>query len=431
MSKITLISCIILVTLIAPLIIIPAANASTSTMWSKTYGGSASDRAFSLIKTQDGGYALIGTSFSFSSNGFVNAMIVKTDSDGNLQWNQTYGGLGASYPCAFVQTTDGGYALVGYTYSLDGTSSLNSWFAKTDSAGKLQWNKTYSELGTLISNLVQTPDGGYAIVGYTTMSEEIIYAWLAKTDVDGNIQWKQNYGTTGGNEIFAIIQTSNGSYTLAGYTTSAGAGQEDFWLIRTDSSGTMQWNQTYGSANYDMLSSFVQTADDGYALFGYTTSSNTNSDDFMLVKTDPSGILQWTKTYGGTNIDEAFYGIQTTDNGYALTGVTATINGTGNAWIVKTDTQGNMQWNQTYGNSTENILYAIVQANDGGYVGAGYTNSTVNSQDFWLLKTDENGVVPEFSDLFAVPLFAICTIIVALILRKNITKKHDTPLFPF
>ncbi len=435
MSKLaTIVSCIFLVTLVVSLIIIPYANALTST-WNKTYGGSSNDRAFSLIKTQEGGYALLGTSMSFSVSGLVSALLVTTDADGNLLWNQTYAGLGATYPDALVQTSDGGYALAGYTYTIDGTSSSSPWFAKTDSAGNLQWNKTYNELGSLIGNLVQTSDGGYALVGFATISDQLIQAWLAKTDANGTIQWKQTYGTSGENELYTIIQTSDGGYTLGGYTTSTGAGQNDFWIIKTDSNGTMLWNYAYGTSSHDMLSTFVQTSDGGYALFGYSNSSSTSTEDFMMIKISASGILEWTKIYEDSNIDEAFSGIQTSDGGYALAGVTAATNGTVYGRMIKTDTDGGLQWSKTYGASNENVLYTLVEVTDGGYVLTGFTKTTASSEDYWLLKTDQNGVVPassepspsptisEFPGLLTVPLLAACTIIAALVLRKTVTRK--------
>lgn len=433
MSKPVLVSCIVLVTLVASLMIIPYVNASST--WSKTYGGAFSDRGFSIVKTQEGGYALLGTSMSYSLSGLVNALLIVTDANGNLLWNQTYAGLGAVYPDALIQTSDGGYALAGYTYNLDGTSASSPWLAKTDSAGNLQWNKTYSELGFLISNLVQTSDGGYALVGFTTIDQQLIQSWLAKTDAEGVIEWTQTYGSSGENELYAIIQTKDGGYTLGGYTTGAGAGQDDFWLIKTDSNGVILWNYTYGTSDRDTLGNFVQTSDDGYALFGYSNSSSTGTDDFMMVKTDASGVLEWTKIYEDSNTDEAFSGLQTSDGSYVIAGITAMDNGNVYGRVIKTDANGNLLWNKTYGDSNANILYNLVEDNDGGYVLTGFINTTASSEDFWLLKIDQNGIasisaepspsptIPEFPGLLAVPLLAACMMIAALVFRRTIIRK--------
>lgn len=421
MYKVNLITCLTLVALTISLII-PCVTASSSTMWSKTYGGLDNDRAFSIIQTADGGYAVVGTSLSYSTTGYVNALLLVTDVNGELLWNTTYSGLGATYPCAFIQTSDGGYALAGYSYDLGNAGSLYPWLAKTDNAGNLQWNRTYTDLGSLIFNLVQTVDGGYALVGYITHSEEVVSAWLAKTDAYGNVTWSQEYGTSGDNELYAVLQNSDEGYTLAGYTTSAGEGKEDFWLIQTDSAGNMRWSQTYGTPEYDMFNSLIRTADGGYALVGYSNASGV-SEDYLLIKTNSLGEIQWNQTYGDSTIDEAFSGIQTTDGGYALTGVTVTSDGRGNAWLVKTNSEGNMVWNQTYTGSADSVLYSIIQVNDNGYVLAGFTNSSSTSQDVWILKTDENGVIPEFSGSFVLLLLAICTIFVAIILKRTVTKK--------
>lgn len=423
MTKVNKVPCLVLLILAFSLMVLPCVNALSSTVWSKTYGGSSNDRAFSLIQNKEGGYTVMGTSLSYSASGLVEALLIATDVDGTLLWNQTYSGLGASYPCAFVQTIDSGYALVGYSYDLNNTGSIYPWFAKTDGAGNLQWNRTYPELGSVIFNVIQTNDGGYALVGYITQSEAFVSSYLAKLDADGNVTWTQNYGTSGDNELYTVIQTTGGGYTLAGYTTSGVSGNEDFWLIGTDSSGVIQWDQTYDSSNSDFFNSLVQTADGGYALIGYSNSSNTNSDDYTLIKTNSLGVMEWNKTYGGSNLEEAFSGVQTSDGGYALTGVKVTDEGYGNAWLIKTDSEGNLLWNQTYGESADSVLYSIIQISDDGYVLAGYTNSSSTGQDVWLVRTDQNGVIPEFSVFFLLPLMVSCTIIAVFFLKKKITTK--------
>ena len=125
--------------------------------------------------------------------------------------------------------------------------------------------------------------------------------------------WQQTYGGADDDGALSLIQTSDGGYAMAGYTRSYGAGEDDFWLVKIDGSGSMQWNRTYGGTGADIASSLIETSDGGYALVGYTGSFGAGGDDFWLVKTDDSGNMQWNQTYGGNGEDYAFSLVQTSD----------------------------------------------------------------------------------------------------------------------
>jgi hypothetical protein len=239
--------------------------------------------------------------------------------------------------------------------------------------------------------------------------------------------WSQTYGGTGDDEAYSVIQTSDGGYALAGYTDSYGAYsfQYDFWLVKTDASGNAQWNRTYGGTGNDQAYALVQTSDGGYALAGRTNSFGAGQYDFWLVKTDYAGNMQWNKTYGGTSYDYAYSVVQTSDGGYALAGHTRSFGaGSTDFWLVKTDASGNAQWNKTYGGTEFDAAYALVETGDGGYALAGITLSYgASNSDFWLVKTDENGVIPEFPSFLMLPLFAALTIIAVVLAKKRLPKK--------
>jgi len=253
------------------------------------------------------------------------------------------------------------------------------------------WNKTYGGGATNEAHsLVQTSDGGYAIAGYTTSSGAGFQDfWLVKTDVSGNMQWNKTYGGAGDDEARSLVQTSDGGYALAGYTKSFGAGYSDFWLVKTDMNGNMEWNKTYGGIFEDVAVSMVQTNDGGYALTGTTNSFGTTMYDFWLVKTDANGNMQWNETYGGIGNNVPCSVVQTSDGGYAIAGTTGFVGWSGDFWLVKTDANGNMQWNETYGNGGKgvNMAFSAVQTGDGGYAIVGASAYAY----VWLVKTDANG----------------------------------------
>jgi predicted secreted protein len=387
--------------------------------WSQAYGGLGDNETFSVVQTSDGGFALAGYTNSSGAGGY-DGWLVKINSSGTMQWNQTYGGSNDDFAFSVIQTSDSGYALAGITTSY-GAGESNVWLVKTDSLGNIQWNQTYGgRAHNGAFSVVETGDGGYAIAGFTNSygagSNDF---WLIKTDSSGNMQWNQTYGGTGDEEASCVVQTSDGGFALAGYTNSLGAGSYDFWLVKTDSSGTVLWNRTYGYPDDDEAEYVVQTGDGGYALAGCTNSTGAGGLDFWLVKTDSSGTLQWSQTYGGAGDEAANALVQTSDGGYALAGWTTSY-GAGDAdfWLVKTTSTGAMQWSKTYGGGGDDEAYSLVQTSDGGYALAGFTSSYgTGYYDGFLVKADSagNSVMPQSSG-FSIPYSAIVIVLIVVVI---------------
>jgi predicted secreted protein len=360
----------------------------------RTYGQPRLEEAYCVVETGDGGYALAGSTLS-TSNGAHDAWLIKTDADGNVEWSGTYGGADTDATYSIVQTGDGGYALAGITESF-GVGGGDSWLVKVDSSGKMEWNKTYG--GTAydeVQSVVDTSDGGYALAGSTTsFGAGGSDYWLVKVDASGNIEWSKAYG--GRNEEWAqcVVETKDSGFALAGSAEPFGAGDQDFRLVKVDASGNMEWNKTYGGADSDIGNSVVETSDGGYALAGDTASFGAGGEDFWLIKTDAEGNMQWNRTYGGANDDTAFSLVQTSDGGYALGGDTLSVGaGSYDAWLIKTDSDGNAQWNKTYGGRNFDGVHALIQTSDWGYALAGSTApyGMEPDHDFWFVKVDSAG----------------------------------------
>jgi hypothetical protein len=370
-------------------------DSSGNVQWNKTYGGISTDYAFSVVQTGDGGYALAGYTNSYGA-GYTDFWLVKTDSAGNMQWNKTYGG-GASYDFAqsSALTSDGGYVLAGYTYPYGSSNNADALLVKTDSAGNAQWSKIYTTPSDEVGrSMIQTVDGGYALAGY--IASPIGYGndfLLAKISSAGNMQWYETYASSAYDECaYSLIQTFDGGYVLAGYVSSRA---DDFWLVKTDSRGVLELDLVFGGNYDDRAYSLIQTNDGGYALTGYARSYSGGTHDahFWLVKTDSAGNVQLNKTYGGTGDDVAYSLIQTNDGGYALAGSTKSYGaGDTDFWLVRTDSAGNMLWSKTYGGTVDDVAYSLIQTSDGGYALAGSTKSYgAGNYDFWLVRTDSSG----------------------------------------
>jgi hypothetical protein len=253
-----------------------------------------------------------------------------------------------------------------------------------------EWDRTFGGTSSDFAYSVQqTTDSGYVLVGHTdSFGAGSNDAWLVKTDANGMMQWNRTFGRPKSDTAWAVRQTAEGGYVLAGYTNSFGAGGYDFWLVKTDANGNELWNRTFGGPSGDFAHSVQQTVDGGYILSGDTNSFGAGSYDFWLVKTDANGMMQWNRTFGGTSIEGTYSVQQTTDGGYILSGDTNSFGaGSYDFWLVKTDANGMMQWNRTFGGTSDEEAYSAQQTTDGGYILAGHTDSFgAGSYDAWLVK---------------------------------------------
>jgi len=386
----------ILLVLVSTSVLVLALNAQLvhcptlpDTEWSRTYGGINRDVSSSVVQTADGGYAMAGATVPFGESKAA-SWLVKTDAAGNLQWNKTYRAADFSEAWSLIQTSDGGYAIAGDTglYTSDGLR-IDFELVKTDSIGNLIWNKTYGGVGwDRARSLVQTSDGGFALAGQVSSfgagSDDF---WLVKTDLHGNLQWNKTYGGSGRDIAYSLVQTSDGGYALTGMTESFSSDSE-FWLARVDPAGNMLWNKTYGGPEDDIARKIIRASDGGYALTGMTFSYGVGRDDFWLVKTDSAGNIQWNRTYGGADWDAADSIIQTNDGGYVIAGDTDSLGaGSYDFWLIRTDALGNMLWNKTCGGIDIEFASSMVETSDGGCVITGSTKSFgAGDYDFWLIK---------------------------------------------
>ena len=374
-----------------------SSSATPAVEWEKVLPGGLGISATCIIQTSDGGYAVGGDcDFNTGAGGYL----VKLDSSGNMQWNQSYVKYAVSIYSnsieALVQTKDGGYAF------LLGDSCL----IKTNSEGKIQWNVTFNSID-LASRLVQTSDAGYAVSGdeVPTQPENGHYEsnfWLAKYSPSGASLWNNTYSGLGFIAGGLLVQCSDGGFTLAG--TASGI-EDEFTLAKTDSSGNLLWYKTFAGAG--MVASAIQASDGGFVLGG------SDGSNVWLLKTDSSGNLQWTQTYAGNvtySPPVSYYGwpypnfslgavIQTSDGGLAFTGYAPAQYEPNNeayfsqrAWLVKTDSDGNVQWNETFGA----VFYsfagnALIETKDGGFAVAGYSQQPGGedtSGNYYVVKTE-------------------------------------------
>ncbi|HXH18330.1 MAG TPA: S8 family serine peptidase, partial [Chitinophagales bacterium] len=347
-------------------------DAAGNILWQKALGGTSDDKATSVQQTSDGGFVVAG--YAISNNGNVSGnhggrdvWIVKLDAGGNIQWQKALGGSSTDEANAIQQTTDGGYIMAGWTFSTNGDVT-----------------------------------GNHGMHDF----------WVVKLNATGSIVWQKCLGGSSIDIAYSVRETSDGNYIVAGssYSTNGDVtlnrGTSDYWVVKLNAGGSIMWQKSFGGSAADQANSVQPTSDGGYIVAGYSASYNGDvtgshgSRDYWVVKLNASGALQWQKALGGTQSDEATSVIQTSDGGYAVTGYASSNNGNVSSnhggqdfWTVKLDASGNIQWQRTHGGSANEKAYAVAHTGDGGFVLAGSSDSNngdvsgnQGGADFWIVK---------------------------------------------
>ena len=308
---------------------------------------------------------------------------------------KSFGGSERDFGQSVIETSDGGYAVLGLTRSF-GVSNFDFWMLRLDANGDTLWQKTYgagdNEFGR---SVIQTSDGGFALAGFIgsgSFGAGTVDGWLLRLDADGNVLWQQTYGGTAYDDAFAIVQNADGGFTLAGGTRSAGAGSADFWVFRVDPSGTLLWQKTFGTPEYDFAFDIVSTTDGGYVITG---GVHCFADcDFWVIRLDADGNLVFEQTYGGSAREFGAAVAATGDGGFVIVGDTESISSSRDAWVIKIDATGGVVWEKAFGGNTSDIANGIAEATDGSLIvtGGDFDPATGVAAP-WLMKLDENGNV--------------------------------------
>jgi uncharacterized delta-60 repeat protein len=324
--------------------------ASALTWWAKSYGGTGEeDCAYSIQQTSDGGYVMAGDTTSFGESA-DHVWIVKLNGDGTIAWEHASRAAGADHARSIQQTSDGGYVVAGWTGLGAGWEDV--WVLKLNSDGEVAWQKAYGGADEeKPSQIQQTSDGGYIVAGVARSFGVGGYdLWVLKLNSTGTVSWQKTYGGPDYEETGSIQQTSDGGYIVLGGTSSFGAGLNDLWVLKLNDDGTVAWQKTYGGTDYEETGSIQQTSDGGYIVAGKTHSFGAGGGDFWVLKLDSAGTVEWEKTYGGTNEDYAYSIQQTADGGYVVAGDTTSFGAGGeDFWVLKLDSDGTILFNPASG----------------------------------------------------------------------------------
>jgi hypothetical protein len=378
--------------------------------FNKVYGGSQREEATSIIRTKDDGYLFTGS--AESTDGDVSgkavgydAWVVKLNKSGGIQWQKPLGGKSFEQMLAAAQTKDDGYIVAGYTYSNDGDVSgkhgrgntTDAWVVKLNASGTIQWQKALGGSGYDIAYAITTSsDGGYVVAGYTDSENGDVHnthgleeVWIVKLDDSGNIQWQKTLGGSDNDRAYGIAATADGGYVIAAGTGSTDGdiqnnkgGVEDAWIIKVDGEGKILWQTTLGGRLWDEVRAVTTTKEGDYLFAGFTEGDSGFSDAWVI-KFDQAGHMLWQKTFGGSSSDGASSIAASPDGGFAIAGYTESSDGDvsgyhgggySDAWVVKADNTGAIEWQKALGGTEQEAGAGIVRTR-GGFAMAGWTRS--------------------------------------------------------
>ena len=473
------------------LFVFPLFAHSQDILWEKSYGGTHADYLFDAQPTADYGFVLAGSSLSNKTGnktddnqGDLDYWIWKMNEKGDLDWQKSIGGSGFDLLQSIKNTRDGGFILAGTSSSRTGFQKKEDckgitdfWVVKLDASGGEQWQRTIGGSGQdELLCAFQTKDGGYILGGSSSSNPPVISIkpdaksiatttadlfnkseksrgnmdyWIVKLDKQGDIEWQKTYGGQYADVLRSMEQTTDNGYILAGYSNSPISGDKtvsnkgigDFWIIKINDTGEIQWQNTYGAEGDDQPYVIHQTSDEGYIVGGNSNSKNalttmggivSNGTDYWVLKLDRDGGVLWSKTYDFGKVDILTSLVENKDQTYLIGGYAQSENkrpregivgkamnmvnkekdGINDYIALKIDEKGEEIWKKTVGSAGEDILRKLVETRDGGYLMAGTSNSSaskdkngsIGGNDFWVVKLkDKEKVEKVKSSIEAIP----------------------------
>lgn len=353
-------------------------NQAGNIEWQKTYGGSYDDVLVKIKVVNGGGYIAIG--YTTSNDGDVSGLhggddiwVIRLDNSGNIIWQKCLGGSLIEFPGSVYQTSSGGFIVCGNSNSHDGDVSGvhpnisnfgDAWVVGLDASGNILWQHCYGGTGGESTGIIEeTADGGFIFGCYSASNDGDVSGnsggdyWLVRINVSGNIIWQKCYGGIQGETPYSLVQVTDG-YVLAGISLSDGGqndnhGRGDVWILKTDLNGNLLWQKFYGGTEIEFAHSLIRARDGGFLIAGMSKSSDGNlcknygEEDYLVLKINAAGNLEWQKSFGGTNKDKAFGIIEAPDgsiyiNGSAISNdndVTGN-HGLSDLWLIKLSFSG-------------------------------------------------------------------------------------------
>ncbi|MFW9924679.1 MAG: hypothetical protein ACFFDW_15465 [Candidatus Thorarchaeota archaeon] len=422
-------------------------------LWSKTFGTSYEDVGKSIIKSSLGGYAICGWT-NGSGAGDYDILLIRIASDGTQVWNLTIGDVDDDKGYQVVNCANGDFALSAtYTNNSVAITNTDFMLARIANNGTLLWSRTYSGpeqtggsyIGDIGRSIIECTNGDFVAAGVTTTTTGGCDIWFFRVTSTGQKIWERLYHHWDIDRCFSphsVVQCTDGGFAIAGYTYNS-TDSNDVWLIRTNQNGIPLWNQTFGdSSGYQRPEGLVQCADGGFGIIANTHSFGAGQSDFWVIRTNAFGIQLWNQTYGGIYEDTGAAICAMGDGGFTLGGTTHSFDvGNGDLWLIRTDVSGQVLWNHTVGDPYGNGLNSFIYEGNATYSTIGTTNSLGEPFcDIWSTKiyiaiipentttpitSPTNSTTPTGNSTTMGIVFTVGTIIGLIVMTTVITKRKN------
>ncbi len=377
---------------LACLILMQVGHIHAQYTFTQTYGGERDERAMSVIQTKSGDYVLAGATSSFG-NGKTDVLVVRVDEQGNELWKKHLGGTHFDWANSITETRAGNFIVAGYSQD-EKTKTQNAWVFLLDQSGRGIWSHKYGgEKADEAKTVIQTSDGGFAVAGFShSYGKGKSDVWLLRLNASGEEIWQKTYGGSEIERAYAIQETDEGDFIMAGFTQSFGNGKADILVLKVNKNGKGIWKKNYGGKENEAVESLAITQDGDIMLAGWSASGSQGELEGIIMRLDKKGNPRWKKSYGQAGND-SFHAIKKIDDGFALVGTTSnTGDDAAQIWLMKIDKEGEMIWQKRSSGEEHDYGYGLALASDRGFVVAGSTNSySKGGSDMLLIKTDEYG----------------------------------------
>ncbi len=370
------------------------AHQSQSATWERLHSKKSTDCFRNVKEVPAGGFVVAGYSANLTPND-TDGIIIRFNDNGDTLWTFTYNGPNSKEDCFYkvVPTSDGGFVVCGYSRSFGGGD--NAMILKLNSSGHLQWVEDWGGSGTeRAQDIIELSNGKFVVVGYTTSSPAHYYdAFILKLDESGSTMWSKVYGWNNYDDANSVKVLPDGGFIMGGQSNN------NLFLIRTNSSGDTLWTKVWGTSGIDNIEcvNYAQGSGNGFIISGSTDGPGSGGDDGYVVKTDSGGNQLWAKTYGGS-LNDDYHRIElTNDGGYFASGTSSDGPWADpNIWVTKIDASGNVAWDNYFGGPHHDHGYGGTPTSDGGYIVVGHSHS-FNDDDFLeeglVVKMNSSGQV--------------------------------------
>ena len=370
-------------------------NKDGEKVWEDSFGGRGADGGNDVLGTSDGGYISVGYTNAYGS-GKNDVWIIKTDFNGEKQWSRVYGGKLDDYGWGVTESDDGGYVIAGETFSF-GSGQSDIYLLKIDSNGNMKWNTTFGGLAEDVAySVVNSNDGGFIVAAQTkSYGKGGSDGMIVKFDSKGIKQWNRLFGGKGLDYLKSITVDSLKGYILAGGSRSFNDGDNQGWVLSVNNDGYLRWEKTYGDVGEDGFNMITRTKDGGFVAVGSSASFfSKGMKDVIMIKLDSAGQKLWMNLYGGRENDIGNAVNECKDGGFIIAGETTSYGkGKSDILLIKTDQLGIEKWKTTVGSVGVDIGNSVQELTTGGYIISGTSTISNLSFDSILIKTDKKGKV--------------------------------------